>query len=71
MGVRTVHEPELLGTAGTLLLNQSWFINCTGLLIHADNVLAEGLRPFIDDHDYRQAVCLLIMLTFTTGIPSS
>ena len=33
--------------------------------------MAEGLRPFIDAHDNRQAVCLLTMLSFTTGTPSS
>jgi mannose-1-phosphate guanylyltransferase len=71
MDVRTVHEPELLGTARTLLLNQSFFSNYTGLLIHSDNAMAEGLRPFIDVHDNRQAVCLLTMLTFTTGTPST
>ena len=33
--------------------------------------MAQGLRPFIDDHDNRLAVCLLTMLNFTTGTPSS
>ena len=66
-----MHEPELLGTAGTLLLNQSFFSNGTGLLINADNAMAGGLRPFIDANDNRLVVCLLTMLTFTTGTPSS
>lgn len=71
MAVHNVHEPVLLGTAGTLIANQSFFSNCTGLLIHADNAMAEGLRPFIDAHNDRQADCLLTMLTFKTDSPSS
>jgi len=71
MTVHTVHEPELLGTAGTLLANQSFFSGCTGLLIHADNAMAEGLRPFLAAHHNRQMGCLLTMLTFKTESPSS
>ena len=71
MAVHTVHEPELLGTAGTLLANQSFFSGCTGLLIHADNAMAEGLRPFLAAHHNRQAGSLLTMLTFKTATPSS
>jgi len=71
MAVHTVHEPELLGTAGTLLANQSFFKCGTGLLIHADNAMVEGLRPFLAAHHNRQAGCLLTMLTFNTDTPSS
>jgi mannose-1-phosphate guanylyltransferase len=71
MAVHTMHEPELLGTAGTLLDNQSFFSGCTGLLIHADNAMAEGLQPFLAAHDNRRAGCLLTMLTFKTETPSS
>ena len=39
MSVETVYEPVLLGTAGTLLANQGFFGNATGLLIHADNAM--------------------------------
>ena len=71
MEVQTVHEPQLLGTAGTLLANQSFFGDCTGLLIHADNAMATGLRPFLDAHHNRRSGCLLTMLTFKTDTPSS
>ena len=71
MAVHSVHEPELQGTAGTLLTNQSFFSGCTGLLIHADNAMAEGLRPFFAAHHNRQTGCLLTMLTFKTDTPSS
>ncbi|MBM5798018.1 MAG: nucleotidyltransferase family protein [Cyanobacteria bacterium K_Offshore_0m_m2_072] len=71
MELHTVHEPQLLGTAGTLLANQGFFSGCTGLLIHADNAMAEGLRPFLAAHHNRRAGCLLTMLTFKTDTPSS
>ena len=44
MTVQTVHEPELLGTAGTLLANQEFFEGGTGLLIHADNAMAGDVK---------------------------
>jgi len=71
MAVHTTLEPKLLGTAGTLLANQSFFSGCTGLLIHADNAMAEGLRPFLAAHHNRHAGSLLTMLTFNTATPSS
>ena len=71
MVVSTVHEPELLGTAGTLLANQAFFDGATGLLIHADNAMEGDLRPFLRAHGESQPCCLLTMLTFTTGTPNS
>lgn len=71
MAVNTVYEPELLGTAGTLLANQQFFAASTGLLIHADNAMAEDLHPFLLAHHRRQPGCLLTMLTFKTDTPSS
>ena len=69
MKVQTVHEPELLGTAGTLLANQEFFRGATGLLIHADNVMAENIENFITAHYKRQPCCQLTMLTFKTDTP--
>ena len=71
MEVSTVYEPVLLGTAGTLLANQQFFASSTGLLIHADNAMAEDLQPFLLAHQRRQPKCLLTMLTFITDKPSS
>ena len=71
MVVTLAHEPELLGTAGTLLAHQSFFAGSTGLLIHADNVMAEDLRAVLSAHQRRAAHCLLTMLTFTTENPSA
>ena len=71
MDVQTVHEPVLLGTAGTLLANQGFFEDATGLLIHADNAMKGNLKDFLTAHRERQKECLLTMLTFTTDSPSS
>ena len=71
MSIQTVHEPELLGTAGTLLANQGFFKGATGLLIHADNAMAGDLDDFMVAHRKRQNYCLLTMLTFNTNTPSS
>jgi mannose-1-phosphate guanylyltransferase len=71
MSVHTVHEPELLGTAGTLLANQGFFKGSTGLLVHADNAMAGDLKDFLTAHRRRQAYCQLTMLTFETKTPSS
>ena len=71
MFVQTVHEPVLLGTAGTLLANQGFFKDATGLLIHADNAMKGNLKDFLTAHRERQKECLLTMLTFTTDNPSS
>ena len=71
MAVKTVYEPELLGTAGTLLANQEFFVGATGLLIHADNAMAGDVKEFVTAHRNRQARCLLTMLSFKTNTPSS
>ena len=71
MGVHTIHEPELLGTAGTMLANRAFFESSTGLLIHADNAMAGDLQGLLDAHAARPAQCLLSMLTFRTDQPRS
>ena len=71
MSIKTVHEPELLGTAGTLLSNQEFFGNGTGLLIHADNAMAGDIKDFVAAHHQRQPHCLLTMLTFESDNPNS
>ena len=71
MRVHTIHEPELLGTAGTLLANRSFLEGATGLLIHADNAMAGDLQGLLDAHAARPAHCLLTMFTFRTDQPRS
>jgi len=71
MSVHTIHEPGLLGTAGTLLANHAFFEGATGLLIHADNAMGEDLLGFLAAHETRPAHCMLTMLTFRTDQPCS
>ena len=69
MRVSLFHEPKLLGTAGTLMANERFFNGGTGLLIHADNAMAEDLDDFLNAHENRGKGCLLTMLTFKTETP--
>ncbi|MBM5802376.1 MAG: nucleotidyltransferase family protein [Cyanobacteria bacterium K_DeepCast_35m_m2_023] len=69
MRVSTVHEPDLLGTAGTLRANISFFEESTGLLIHADNAMTDSLGPLLTAHEQRADGCELTMLTFQTDTP--
>ena len=71
MGVQTINEPELLGTAGTLIANSAFFEDSTGLLIHADNAMAGDLKGLLEAHSNRPMHCLLTMLTFCTDQPRS
>ena len=71
MKVSVVHEPVLLGTAGTLLKNQEFFDGATGLLIHADNAMEGDLKEFIGADSRRGPDCLITMLTFITQTPKS
>ena len=66
-----VFEPELLGTAGTLLKNISFFQDEDGILIHADNYCEADFNKFIDAHNNRPPGCLMTMMIFRTYDPSS
>lgn len=69
--VSLVHEPELLGTAGTLFANIDFFQDEDGLLLHADNYALCDWGLFVQAHHERPAGCLMTMLTFCTDDPSS
>lgn len=69
--VTLVNEPELLGTAGTLIENLDFFEGRDGLLIHADNYCLDDFRGFVNAHCMRPADCLMTMMTFRTDTPSS
>ena len=71
VSVQTINEPELLGTAGTLIANSAFFENAIGMLIHADNAMAGDLKGLLEAHSARPPQCLLTMLTFCTDQPSS
>lgn len=65
------HEPMLLGTAGTLMANLSFFNGEDGLLIHADNYCLANFPAFVEAHRRRPSQCLLTMMTFRTETPST
>lgn len=69
--VSLVHEPQLLGTAGTLRANIDFFQGEDGLLIHADNYCLADFTKFIATHRKRPPSTLLTMMTFCTSNPSS
>lgn len=69
--VTLIKEKELLGTAGTLISNLSFFQGNDGLLIHADNYCLSDFRIFIQAHLNRPSECLMTMMTFRTDEPSS
>ena len=69
--VTLVYEPELRGTAGTLIENLDFFQTEDGLLIHADNYCLADFRAFRQAHLYRPTECVMTMMTFRTDDPSS
>lgn len=69
--VTLVYEPELLGTAGTLIANLDFFQGEDGMLIHADNYCLAYLHDFIVAHKNRPSHCLMTMMTFRTDNPQS
>jgi mannose-1-phosphate guanylyltransferase len=69
--VTLVHEPQLLGTAGTLAANLSFFKGGDGLLAHADNYCTADFAGFLRAHSRRPAGCLMTMMTFRAADPSS
>ena len=66
-----VNEPELLGTAGTLISNIDFFEGNDGLLIHADNYCLANLQEFIKAHRERPEKCLMTMMVFKTDTPET
>jgi mannose-1-phosphate guanylyltransferase len=70
--VNTVHEDNLLGTAGTLRANADFFRGTTTLLVHADNWCQCDFGAFVHYHvNQRPAHCLITMMTFDTDSPQS
>ena len=67
--VTIVHEPNLLGTAGTLRANRNFFRGEDGMLIHADNFCLADFRAFTTAHTERASHCLLTMMTFFSPNP--
>jgi len=68
--ITLAYEKILLGTAGTLIKNLSFFNDDDGILIHADNYSMENFRLFINAHKNRQNQCLMTMMIFRANNPS-
>lgn len=69
--VSTVYEPELLGTAGTLLANRGFFGDAPILLAHGDNLTILDVDAMLDAHRARPRACEITMMTFVTHDPRS
>lgn len=69
--ISLVHEPELLGTAGTLLANRAFFGNEPLLLAHADNLTLFDPQAFVQAHASRPANAIMTMMTFRTDAPDT
>lgn len=68
--VTLVHEENLLGTAGTLLL-QRQFLESSGpfLVAHADNLSDFDPSAFLRAHEKRPDGAVMTMMTFETETP--
>jgi mannose-1-phosphate guanylyltransferase len=69
--VDLVHEPELLGTGGTILANRDWLGDGAYLVAHADNLTSFDVQGLIAAHQRRPGWCLMTMLAFRTDAPST
>ena len=69
--IRLIHEPKLLGTAGTLRANRSLMTNQCMFVAHADNVTRFNLQKFINCFKERPSQCIGTMMTFETTSPES
>ena len=65
------HEPELLGTGGTLLANRKFFNRNPVLLAHADNLCLCDFRAFRKAHKQRPKSSMITMMTFRARTPES
>ncbi|MBR9791087.1 MAG: nucleotidyltransferase family protein [Gammaproteobacteria bacterium] len=65
------YEPELLGTAGTLINHSAALEDDDVLVIHADNLSFFDLDAFINSFTRRPSHCDMSMMLFATDTPSS
>lgn len=66
-----VHEPELLGTGGTILANRDWLGEEAFLVAHADNLTDFEVGRLLDAHAAAGPDNLMTLLAFRTDTPSS
>jgi mannose-1-phosphate guanylyltransferase len=65
--ISLIHEPTLVGTAGTVFSLREHFRSDVLLLAHADNLVQGSLEGLITAHARRPTRCDMTMLTFTTS----
>jgi mannose-1-phosphate guanylyltransferase len=65
------HEESLLGTAGTILANRSYFDEAPFFVAHADNLTDASPGRLIDAHFSAKDAILLTLLAFRSSTPSS
>jgi len=68
---KTIYEPKLLGTAGSLRNNANKFHNKPLIVAHADNWVCTDLKKFINYHFCRPKNTVITMMTFRTDDPES
>lgn len=69
--VDLVHEAELLGTGGTILVNRAWLGKEPFLVAHADNLTTFDVPGLIAAHGQRPRGCAMTMLAFHTDAPKT
>lgn len=69
--VDLVHEPELLGTGGTILANRAWFGAGCFIVAHADNLTDAPLVDLIRAHEAAELGNLMTLMAFRTETPRS
>ena len=69
--VDLVHEPNLLGTGGTVLANRAYFGASSFLVAHADNLTDFDVLGLLRAHEKRPPGTAITMLAFTTDDPRS
>ena len=67
--VEISYEKNLLGTAGTLIHNASFYEGEDVILIHADNYCNLNIKALIHAHSTRPKKCLMTLGTFLTSYP--
>ncbi|MEK0157742.1 nucleotidyltransferase family protein [Pseudoalteromonas piscicida] len=65
------YEPELMGTAGTLVRNRNFWHRETCMVIHADNYCQSSLAGMLEAHKQRQTQTDATLLLFESPTPRS
>jgi len=67
--ISLVHEPHLLGTAGTILGNEHFFGGRSFFVAHADNLTLFNVESFLQAHADRANGVEATVMTFETDAP--